>query len=46
MRYRIRDFQNVYDIVDNQFQEPNQMNINVGVCLKEVQSAAQNDLIR
>lgn len=36
MRYRIRDYQNVYDIADNDFVEPNKMMINVGVCLREV----------
>jgi hypothetical protein len=39
MRYRIRDYQNVYDIADNDFSEPDKNMINVGVCLKEAQNA-------
>lgn len=46
MRYRIRDYQNVYDIADNDFSEPDKIMINVSTCIKEVQNAMQNDLIR
>jgi hypothetical protein len=45
MRYRIRDYRDIYDIADNDFNEPPKVLINVEQCLKEVQNAVQNDLI-
>lgn len=45
MRYRIRDYRDIYDIADNDFNEPQKILINVDSCLKEVQNAVQNDLI-
>lgn len=46
MRYRIRDYRDVYDIADNEFSEPQKKLISLEACLKEVQNAVQNDLIR
>lgn len=46
MRYCVRDYQNVYDIADNDFSEPALTSISVSSCLKEVQYAVQNDLFR
>lgn len=39
MRYRIRDYRDVYDIADNDFSQPEKLQINLGDCLKEAQNA-------
>lgn len=46
MRYRIRDYRDVYDIADSTFETPDHSQINLQECLKEVHRAVQSELTR
>lgn len=46
LRYRIRDYRDIYDIADDDFNEPNNRLINLKNCMQEVQYSVQNDLNR
>lgn len=44
MRYRIRDYRDVYDIAENEFMLNPPKMVNLKTCMKEIKQAVQNDI--
>jgi hypothetical protein len=44
MRYRIRDYRDVYDIAENEFEMNPARKVNLKTCIKEIKQAVQNDI--